>query len=233
MNNLYTIFLIVEFVVDFLHQRYDFAVPVGLPCRIFTVKFNLHTGHGKGTLERFDAALAHGVTRRTYENQHTGLATTYLDNSQVGRCFNDRGIGRNEAQHAIVAGAKSINQIVLNFLRHNFLRQGNLFNRHGQFSFNRTVFFNKSIFPVGHSLLEGFHIFSRQSQYHLTFTGNGVAHVAAFPLGQTGIEFAHGVTHHTRHQFVGIGTSFVDFQAGMSATQILQHYAYGFVGGIG
>ena len=63
---------------------------------------------------------------------------------------------------------------------------------------------------------------SRNRNDHFTFTRNGITHIATLPGNQTSLIVSNHLIHETSHQLVGIGTSFIDFQSGMTTAQPFQ-----------
>ena len=82
------------------------------------------------------------------------------------------------------------------------------------------------LLPVGAQLFQGFDVLLRQREHGLGLEGDGVTHVTTLPAGQTCVEFLDSFADDTYHQFVGIGTPFVNLQSRVSAAQALDGDAY-------
>ena len=63
---------------------------------------------------------------------------------------------------------------------------------------------------------------SRHCNNDFTFTRNRVTHIATLPGNQTSLIVSNHLIHETSHQLVGIGTSFIYFQSGMTTAQPFQ-----------
>ena len=67
----------------------------------------------------------------------------------------------------------------------------------------------------------------------MSITGNRVAHVATFPRSQTSFKVGNGICDDACQEFVGISTTFVDFQTRVSATETANHDFHSYIFGIG
>ena len=110
-------------------------------------------------------------------------------------------------------GIDGIHQIVLNLDRHLCLRGFNILRKELNTILYSLVFVDECVAPVIHHLLECLNILLGQCEHHLCLVGDGIAHVAAVPCGESGLTLGDCLAHETHHEFVGIGTTYIDLQS--------------------
>ena len=223
-----------EVFVDLFHERHDLAFRRGLPSGVGAVGRHLHAGHGEAGFERVDAVLTHGVAAGADENAEHGLPVCDLNDGQVARRFDDAREVGNEAQHAVVASQDRIDEVILNFLGHE--RSGHRFflDFDLEVGLDHPILVDEVTLPFCfHRFFEGGHVFCREREHGFCFARNGIAHVAAFPLGQTRLKIGNGIGYHTCQILIGVGATFVDLESGVPAAESVEHDAHRFVVGFG
>ena len=224
MNNLYRGFVTKLFLIRFLHGLQDRRIDIGFPTRITSRTYHLHTSHGKATFQACIQIILHGITRATTQNLNFRFSTTNVHDSQIRRSFHRIGDGRNHSEHTILTSINGIYQVITDFSWNHHFRKFHSFCAKGNRSFVHLIF----LIPQGFAILHKFqHIsffFGRNCNHHLTFAWNGITHVTSIPRHQASLIESNYLIHKTSHEFVGIGTAFVNFQTGMTATKSLQCY---------
>ena len=71
----------------------------------------------------------------------------------------------------------------------------------------------EALLPLCHEVVERVYVLLGQREHHLALERDDVAHVAAVPCGEACLALRYGLTHHTRHELVGIGAALVYLQA--------------------
>ena len=126
-----------------------------------------------------------------------------------------------------MARHERIDKVVLNLFRHAAGRHCRQFDGHGDALFHASELFVEYILAVLSQLLQVVEVLHRDGQHNGCRAGNGVAHVATLPGAETCGVIDDSLTHEAGHQLVGIGTSRVDFQAAVTATQALEQHLHG------
>ena len=211
-------------LVDLLQQIENLAVGIGIPATIAATELRLHTRHGEAALYHRGDILLHILTAGARQYLHHRLSSLNINDGEVGGSLYNVRIGGNHANHTIVAGVDGIHEIILNLLRHELCGTVDLLGEELHAFLNAT-----ELVLDGHTLglnkrLEVLNIVLRQSQHHLSLERNSIAHITTMPGSQTSSALSDGLTHKAYHLLVGIGTSLVDLQSGMAATQALQRH---------
>ena len=126
-----------------------------------------------------------------------------------------------------MASIDGIHQVVLDFHRHFCLGRSGFLGKELNAALNAAVFLGEGFLPFVHYIAERLHVLFRQCEHHFRLERDGIAHVSSMPRGQTSLTLGNGLSDEAHHEFVGIATSLVYFQPGVSATQSLEGYLHG------
>ena len=132
-----------------------------------------------------------------------------------------------------MATIDGINEVVLYFNGHFHLRGFHILSNKLYASLDMTELIDEVFLPVGHEFLQCLDVLLGECEHGLGLEGDGITHVAALPAGQTGLAFLDGFAHHAHQLFVGIGTSLVNLQSGVTATESFQRDLHGSIFRVG
>ena len=131
-----------------------------------------------------------------------------------------------------MTGIDGIDKVVLNLHGHLCLRCFHLFCEELNTALDVLELIFEVIFPVSHQFLQIIHILLRKCQHNFSLERDCIAHVSTVPSSQTSFALLDGLTDEAYHHLIGIATTFVDLQTGMTATQSFQCYLHGYILGI-
>ena len=222
--NLHLCLFVEELAIDIDHLCYDWAVEVRLPSSIVTAILNLHACHREAAFLHFLDVLHHRLATRTSQNQDACLAATNIDDAKIATRLDNRRDAGNVAKYAVVTSHDGIHEVVLNLFWNTTRRHCSRLNRQRDALFHTSELVVEDLLTIRCQLAEVVVVLHRNGQHDGSRARNGVAHVAALPRAEANLIIDNGLTDKASHQFVGIGATFIDFQAAVTSAQTLEHY---------
>ena len=204
-----TVLLLVD-THEFGEKR---TVGIRIPTTIAARRLHLHTCHREATGYHCGDIILHVFARTAGEEFDDCLASLDVDDGEVAGCLNNVGISRDHAYHTVVNGIDGIHQIVLNLNRHLCLWTFHILCKELNTILYTLVFVDECVAPFIHHILQCLYILRGQCEHHLSVAGDGIAHIAAVPCGESGFTFGYCLAHETHHKFVGISASSINLQS--------------------
>ena len=98
-------------------------------------------------------------------------------------------------------------KVVLDFLRNDVCRQGNILNKHLDAFLDALVFVVECLPVIVYKLDKVILVFLRQGEHGLCLARDGVAHVASVPACQASLVVGDGLAYYAHEHLVSIAAS--------------------------
>ena len=218
-----------EFLVFLEQQVQDLAIRIRIPSAIATVGLHLHASHIETALQHVHDIVFHVLTTGSWKDLDQCLAFTDVDDSEVRARLHHVGIRRNHAHHAVMTSIDGADEVVLNLHGHLHLRCLHILGIELNTGLNTLVFVDKVSFPVIYQLFQGLHVLLRQREHHLSLEWDGIAHVTTVPAGQSCLALLDSLSNEAHHQFIGIASTLMNLQSGVSTTESFECHLHGHI----